>query len=145
MTLPPPVGAYEQLTEDQQVLYNEVVELAARNRGDYAATLLAYAQVGNDPVDVEAVRRAMFGMWRPTSNNAVASLVLGLVAILVCPVPFLGIAAVLYGRSGLRETRAGIKGGQGMAVAGLVLGWINTVGWFVLGLVLVTAAIAALR
>jgi hypothetical protein len=32
-----------------------------------------------------------------------------------------------------------------MAVAGMVLGWINTVGWFVLGLVLVTAAIAALR
>jgi len=60
-----------------------------------------------------------------TSGNAVASLVLGIVGLVIFPlVP--SILAIVLGRSAKREIqqRPGL-GGEGMATAGVVLGWVG--------------------
>jgi hypothetical protein len=75
---------------------------------------------------------------RPTSNSALISMVLGIVSlglfgVLLCTV-FLspisvaaGIPAVIVGRNARKEIQAsgGAIGGEGMATAGIVMGWIN--------------------
>ena len=58
---------------------------------------------------------------RPTSGLAVAALVLGIVWVWGIG----SILAVIFGHIALAETRDGRKGGQGLAIAGLVLGWIG--------------------
>jgi len=52
---------------------------------------------------------------------SIASLVLGLVGIIVAAIPC-GILAIIFGISGMK------KAGRGMAIAGLVLGIIDVVG-----------------
>lgn len=61
-----------------------------------------------------------------TSNNAIASLVFGIVSMFICP----GLAApvaILLGYSAKREIKAsnGRVSGQGMASAGIILGYIS--------------------
>jgi len=65
---------------------------------------------------------------RPSSSAAVTSLVLGVMGVFAgwC---FLGlpcIAAILLGHVGMSQTRGGQVDGRGMAVAGLVLGYVMT-------------------
>ncbi|MBG0563012.1 DUF4190 domain-containing protein [Actinoplanes aureus] len=62
----------------------------------------------------------------PTSGWAVASMVLGIVGLLLvfCAWGIPSLLAVIFGHIGLAETKRGEKSGQGMAVAGLVLGYI---------------------
>jgi hypothetical protein len=71
---------------------------------------------------------------RPTSGLAVASLVLGIVWVWGIG----SILAVIFGHIALSETKDGRKGGQGMAVAGLVLGWIG-----VASMLIILVALAA--
>jgi hypothetical protein len=64
----------------------------------------------------------------PRRGNAwaVASLVLGLLGC----VPFItGVLAIVFGALGIRKTRDPSAGGQGLAIAGLILGIISVVGW----------------
>ena len=80
----------------------------------------------------------------PTSGLATASLVFGLISImggtcLIFP-PFL---AVWFGHGATRETRTGKRGGHGMAVTGLILGYIGAVGWIVLALMMGIGMIGA--
>jgi peptidoglycan/LPS O-acetylase OafA/YrhL len=61
----------------------------------------------------------------PTTNGfAVASLVLGIAGFLLCFVG--GILALVFGYKARREIDAsgGRQTGRGMAVAGIVLGWV---------------------
>ncbi|WP_328415483.1 DUF4190 domain-containing protein [Micromonospora sp. NBC_00389] len=62
----------------------------------------------------------------PTSGLAVASLVLGILGVIggwcLFGVPCL--LAVVLGHVGLHDTRNNMKSGRGMAVAGLVLGYV---------------------
>lgn len=60
-----------------------------------------------------------------TSGLAIASLVCGIVGLLSCLLP--GIAAVICGHMALGQIEAsqGRLGGRGMAVAGLVLGYLS--------------------
>lgn len=62
----------------------------------------------------------------PTSGTATASMVLGILGVLGgwCLFGLPCILAVILGHVGLRETRHGTKSGRGMAVAGLVLGYV---------------------
>lgn len=62
----------------------------------------------------------------PASGAATASLVLGLIGILMgyCLFGIPCVLAVVFGHIGLVQTRGGEKSGRGMAVAGLVLGYI---------------------
>lgn len=59
---------------------------------------------------------------------AVAALVLGVLAV----VPGVGLAAVVCGHLALRRLADGYAGGRGLAVAGLVLGYVLTVLWVLL-------------
>jgi len=72
-----------------------------------------------------------------TSGKAIASLVLGILVFL----PFSSIAAVILGHLSLSEIRksAGRLGGHGMAVAGLILGYL---GIAAIPFILIIAAIA---
>jgi hypothetical protein len=68
-----------------------------------------------------------------TSGNAIASLVLGIAGLVIFPlVP--SILAIVLGQSAKRDIRQrpGL-GGEGLATAGIVLGWV--------GVVLVTLAV----
>ena len=76
------------------------------------------------PQDIPAMAR------RPGNGMAVAALVLGILSIVVICVPGLtyasipcAILAVVFGFTGRSKARAGASGG-GMAVAGLVLGFV---------------------
>jgi hypothetical protein len=70
----------------------------------------------------------------PTSNTALISLIAGILGLTL--LPLIGsIVAVITGGMARREIRdsAGAFGGEGMATAGLVLGWIG-IGLSALGL-----------
>lgn len=62
---------------------------------------------------------------RPNAPGAVAALVCGLVGIFACP--FVGIAGIVMGNKAKKEIRdsGGYYDGEGLATAGLVLGWIS--------------------
>lgn len=75
---------------------------------------------------------------QPTSNAALISMILGIVSLalfvmLLCTIflspisAVLGIPAVILGHNARKEIRAsgGRLGGEGMAKAGLIMGWIN--------------------
>lgn len=66
---------------------------------------------------------------RPTSGLAVASLVSGLIGIAggCCLFGLPCILAVVLGHMATRETRTGERGGHGMAIAGLILGYLLVV------------------
>lgn len=67
-----------------------------------------------------------------TNGKAIASLVLGIVGL--TGLPFVcSILAVIFGRGARREIAATGEGGEGLATAGIVLGWI--------GIFLVVAAV----
>jgi Domain of unknown function (DUF4190) len=65
---------------------------------------------------------------RPTSSLAVISLVAGIVSWLLLPF-VAGLAAIICGHMARSEIRSsnGTLEGDGLAIAGLVLGWINVV------------------
>lgn len=65
---------------------------------------------------------------KPTSGLSIASLVLGIVGWLFCllggPFPVvLAVIAVIFGHIARKETKSGVKAGDGYAVAGLWLGY----------------------
>ncbi|MFG3711941.1 DUF4190 domain-containing protein [Micromonospora sp. NPDC047730] len=74
----------------------------------------------------------------PTSGVAVASMVLGILGVLGgwCLFGLPCLLAVILGHVGLNETRNNAKSGRGMAVAGLVLGYV-----FVAPMVLLTVMV----
>ena len=60
-----------------------------------------------------------------TSGKAIASLVLGILGPFTCAI--LGIIAIPLGHAALSDIRArpGVLVGDGLAKAGIILGWIN--------------------
>jgi|SRR5580765_5510189 len=78
---------------------------------------------------------------RPNSGMAVASMVLGIVGLIL---GFLWvippILAVIFGGVGIRQTNTGLKSGKGMAIAGLTTGLIGLAFW---GIVILAAIGAA--
>jgi hypothetical protein len=67
----------------------------------------------------------------PTSGWATAALVLGILGVLGgwCLLGLPCLVAVVAGHVGLNDTKDGAKGGRGLAVAGLVLGYVFVVPW----------------
>jgi hypothetical protein len=64
----------------------------------------------------------------PTSSWSVAALVLGILgAFAWCTLGIPCVLAVIFGHLGLNETKLGAKSGRGMAIAGLVLGYVGLV------------------
>ncbi len=72
-----------------------------------------------------------------TNSKAIASFAIGLAALFI-PVPFvLGIIAIFLGNSARREMGDNRnEQGEGFAIAGIVLGWVDIVLSLVLGLLM---------
>ena len=67
---------------------------------------------------------------RPTNGMATASLICALVGILFCGLT--SILAVIFGHISLGQIKRTGEGGHGMAVAGLIIGYLITLGWLVI-------------
>jgi hypothetical protein len=78
-----------------------------------------------------------------TPGSATAALILGICALLVCPIICAPLALV-YGNKARNEIdgSGGRLGGRGMATAGIVLGWIG-VAWAVLWIIYIIAVAAS--
>lgn len=75
---------------------------------------------------------------RPTSGLATASLVLGILSTFLCC--FTGLPAVIFGHVGLLEIRKSgtMMEGRGMAIGGMVLGYISLLPVLIYTVVMVT-------
>jgi len=62
-----------------------------------------------------------------TSGYAIASLVLGIVGLLICCTFIPSILAVVFGHLAKSEIRRTGKGGDGMATAGLIMGYLSLI------------------
>ncbi|GAB3144215.1 hypothetical protein GCM10027290_22050 [Micromonospora sonneratiae] len=60
---------------------------------------------------------------RPTNNLAITAMIVGMVGIIACPL--VGGVAVYLGNRARAEIRRSGEDGDGMAVAGVVTGWIG--------------------
>lgn len=80
-----------------------------------------YAPPANaDPIGYPPIPNA-----RPTSGLAIASLILGILALTTCTFAP-GIPAVICGHLAMKHTHpeTGNRGGRGMAIAGLIMGYL---------------------
>lgn len=80
------------------------------------------------------------GSARPeskTNGSATAALVFGILGLLI---GILSVPALVFGYSARRQIdrSGGMQGGRGMAIAGIVLGWIGAVLWAVWLILLLT-------
>lgn len=78
----------------------------------------------------------------PTANEAIWALVLGIGSFVLCGI-FAAIPAIIVGTNAKKKIAAsgGQYGGEGMATAGIVLGWIQ-VGLTIVGIVLLLIILA---
>lgn len=67
---------------------------------------------------------------QPTNNKALISMILGICSYVIAGNLLTGIPAIIFGHMALREINAsgGLQQGRGMAIAGLVLGYLATIG-----------------
>jgi Domain of unknown function (DUF4190) len=74
---------------------------------------------------------------RPSNGMAIASLVLGVLGLVI---GLLSILAIVFGYTARRniERANGARSGSGLAVAGITLGWIGLALWLI-GIVLITS------
>ncbi|MBX3740020.1 MAG: DUF4190 domain-containing protein [Akkermansiaceae bacterium] len=81
--------------------------------------------------------------FAPTSGNAIASMVCGILGLVSCLI-ILGIPAVICGHLALKQiTNSPLPmGGRGMAISGLIMGYIQIISCLV-GIVLFIFMIAA--
>lgn len=102
---------------------------------------------GRDPqFDAPVPPQQPFGGPPPVRNSgrATASLVLGIVGLILCPF-ICSVLALVFGYQARREIDAsgGAIGGRGNAKAGIILGWVG-IAFAILGMILVAAGVAAL-
>ncbi|MEV1288729.1 DUF4190 domain-containing protein [Micromonospora sp. NPDC049679] len=84
------------------------------------------ASVGPYPPAVHLAPPQIVVQTPPASGISTAAMVLGILGVLGgwCLFGLPCVLAVIFGHIGLHETRHGTKSGRGMAVAGLVLGYV---------------------
>jgi hypothetical protein len=73
----------------------------------------------------------------PTNGKAVGAMVCGILTTMTMGLT--GIPAVILGHTARSEIRRTGEGGDGFALAGLVLGWLSVAGWAVVVLILTLA------
>ena len=59
---------------------------------------------------------------RPTNSMAIAALVLGIASLFSCQL--IGIGAIVLGNRARNEIRVSGEEGDGMALTGIILGWV---------------------
>lgn len=82
-----------------------------------------------------------YGGYYPKNNLAVWSLVLGIVGFFVCAF-FTGIPGIILGMKAKQAVARGEANNGGMATAGLVISWIATVLYVLLGIFFVIAIVS---
>ncbi|MGY0492379.1 DUF1707 and DUF4190 domain-containing protein [Streptomyces sp. WG-D5] len=124
----------------QQSEYEKRVERAYQARTVGELTML----VADLPQGPAAPQQMMTGVPRtflpppaPTNGKAIASLVCGVGTFLSGGLT--GIPAVILGHMARHEIRQRGENGDGMAVGGLVLGWLAVAGWSLFILLMVIA------
>jgi hypothetical protein len=92
--------------------------------------------VGNTPAPAGPYPEQQLPYARRTSGYATASLVFGIIGALGgwCMFGVPCLIAVVTGHAALKETRTGKRGGHGMAVAGLILGYPFAVLWILVAI-----------
>lgn len=90
-----------------------------------------YAQSYSQP---PAVQHHYYGgsmpVAPPTNGMATASLVCGLIGFFACGVT--SVLAVIFGHVSLSQIKRTGEGGHGMAVTGLILGYLVSAGWLII-------------
>ncbi|MFA1546362.1 DUF4190 domain-containing protein [Actinomadura chokoriensis] len=66
----------------------------------------------------------------PTNGMATASLVCGLIGFFACGVT--SVLAIIFGHVSLSQIKRTGEGGHGMAVTGLILGYLISAGWLLI-------------
>lgn len=81
----------------------------------------------------------------PTSGLAVGSLVVGILGAVGgwCMFAVPCVVAVMLGHYALSDIKRTRKNGRGMAIAGLILGYVFGVPWAVLGIMTVVGAVSS--
>jgi hypothetical protein len=79
----------------------------------------------------------------PNNQKALWAMILGIVALVCCGV-FAGIPALILGNQAKREIAAsgGMQGGEGMAKAGVILGWVS-IGLSIVGVLFYAVVVVA--
>jgi hypothetical protein len=94
------------------------------------------------PAGVMPVPRAFVPVARPhTNGKAVAAAVCGLLC--VPTMGLTGIPAVVLGHVARAEIRSRGELGDGLALTGLVLGWLSTAGWALVLVLLTVVSVVA--
>jgi|SRR4051794_27761338 hypothetical protein len=77
----------------------------------------------------------------PASGKATASMILGILGATVgwCALGIPSILAVVLGHVAMSETRQGVKSGRGMAIAGLVLGYVFVIPVISISIILIVS------
>jgi hypothetical protein len=116
---------------------------AARTVGELAV-LVADLPAGPvpQPVPLMAVPRTFLPLARPQTNGkAVGAAVCGLLC--VPTLGLTGIPAVILGHTARAEIERTGEAGEGLAMTGLVLGWLSTAGWAVVMTLLIAVSLAS--
>lgn len=113
----------------------------ARTVGELA---LLVADLPQGPAPFPAAAPAVPATFLPrptpvTNSKAIGSLVCGVLTLMTAGLT--GLPAVILGHAARSEIRQRGEGGDGLALTGLVLGWLSVAGW-ALFLVLLTVATA---
>lgn len=81
-------------------------------------------------------------MGRRNEGSATASLVLGIAGLVVCPL-VCSVLAVIFGNQAKRKIASDPSlDGEGMAKAGVILGWVG-IGLAILGVIVIVISVAA--
>ncbi|MFJ3195312.1 DUF1707 and DUF4190 domain-containing protein [Streptomyces griseoviridis] len=105
---------------------------AARTVGELA---LLVADLPSGPVPQQTAMGPVPGTFlpappRPTNGKAVGAVVCGGLTLITGGIT--AIPAIVLGHSARAEIRRTGEGGDGLAMTGLVLGWVSVVGWVLL-------------
>ena len=78
----------------------------------------------------------------PMSTLALVSLISGILGIMFFPF-FGGIVAIVTGNMARKETRSfpATRSGDGMATAGMVMGWLSFLIWFIICCLAISAGV----
>ena len=83
-----------------------------------------------------------YGYQAPKSQtNAILALVLSLVGFATCGVT--AIVGVIFGHIAMGKIKRGEEDGRGMALAGVIIGYVVIAGWLLYAAIIIIAIIAA--
>jgi hypothetical protein len=116
---------------------------AARTVGELA---LLVSDLPQGPVPLPAVSGPVPRTFLPvappkTNEKAVGAAICGVLCLVTAGLS--GVPAVILGHASRAEMRRTGEGGEGLALTGLVLGWLSVAGWSLLLILLFAAALVS--